>query len=180
MGFVISAAAANSTLSTRCVGKMAIIRFEKQTCGRCGGSGHHSYNERHGSICYGCSGSGKRLTRKGKAASIAVEAERERLYGRKPIDVRAGDRVWTDGVVTMSGLVGRSSWRTAIADASPDELNAGLVVLSFEGYTLHAHGGRNVRVWSQAAADAIEAFARTLIGKGVAALEEKSATTEAK
>lgn len=28
-------------------------------CSRCGGSGHYSYNQMHGTMCYGCSGSGK-------------------------------------------------------------------------------------------------------------------------
>lgn len=28
----------------------------RQTCGRCGGSGHYSYNQIHGSRCYGCNG----------------------------------------------------------------------------------------------------------------------------
>lgn len=32
---------------------------EYKVCGRCGGSGRHSYNLKDGSVCYGCGGSGK-------------------------------------------------------------------------------------------------------------------------
>lgn len=31
------------------------------TCTRCGGSGHYSFNLTNGSVCFGCSGSGKKL-----------------------------------------------------------------------------------------------------------------------
>jgi hypothetical protein len=34
------------------------ISSDSQTCSRCGGSGRHSYNIRHGSVCYGCEGKG--------------------------------------------------------------------------------------------------------------------------
>lgn len=33
------------------------VRYK--VCGRCGGSGRHSWNQTHGSTCYGCSGKGK-------------------------------------------------------------------------------------------------------------------------
>lgn len=42
--------------------------FENETCGRCGGSGSYSYNQMDGSMCYGCSGRGVRLTKRGDAA----------------------------------------------------------------------------------------------------------------
>lgn len=38
--------------------------FPLQVCGRCGGSGEHSYNQLHGSVCYGCNGHGVRHTKK--------------------------------------------------------------------------------------------------------------------
>lgn len=43
--------------------------FEKEICGRCGGSGNHSYNQVDGWRCYGCGGKGERLTKRGKAAA---------------------------------------------------------------------------------------------------------------
>lgn len=42
--------------------------FESETCGRCSGSGEHSYNQRDGRVCYGCGGSGVRLTKRGSVA----------------------------------------------------------------------------------------------------------------
>lgn len=30
----------------------------KATCNRCGGTGHHQFNQVHGTVCYGCSGTG--------------------------------------------------------------------------------------------------------------------------
>src|SRR5262249_43253253 len=42
--------------------------FETEPCGRCGGSGHYSFNQIHGSMCYGCKGKGKKLTKAGQAA----------------------------------------------------------------------------------------------------------------
>lgn len=35
-------------------------KVELATCGRCGGSGHFSYNQISGTTCFGCGGSGKR------------------------------------------------------------------------------------------------------------------------
>jgi len=38
-----------------------------ETCSRCGGGGHYSWNQMHGSVCYGCGGKGKaypRVTKK--------------------------------------------------------------------------------------------------------------------
>lgn len=43
-------------------------RFEWEVCGRCGGSGQYSYNQINGSTCFGCGGSGHRLTKRGSAA----------------------------------------------------------------------------------------------------------------
>jgi len=43
--------------------------FEHTTCPRCGGSGNYSFNLMHGSRCYGCYGSGYKLTKRDKAQS---------------------------------------------------------------------------------------------------------------
>jgi hypothetical protein len=32
-------------------------------CGRCGGTGHHSYNPQHGTVCFGCAGRGQSMPR---------------------------------------------------------------------------------------------------------------------
>lgn len=42
--------------------------FEHETCSRCCGSGQYSFNLMHGSRCYGCAGTGYKLTKRGRAA----------------------------------------------------------------------------------------------------------------
>ncbi|NLP65551.1 hypothetical protein [Paraburkholderia sacchari] len=44
-------------------------QLETMTCSRCGGSGHFSYNQIHGTRCYGCNGTGKKYTKRGAAAA---------------------------------------------------------------------------------------------------------------
>jgi hypothetical protein len=50
--------------------------IETVTCARCAGSGSHSFNLMHGSVCYGCNGTGKAYTKRGKAASDYLKALR--------------------------------------------------------------------------------------------------------
>jgi hypothetical protein len=49
------------------------IQFEKTTCTRCQGSGHYSYHPDHGTRCFGCSGSGERLSKQGQEAKAAYD-----------------------------------------------------------------------------------------------------------
>lgn len=49
------------------------ITYERETCGRCLGTGKYSYNALHGDRCYGCGGHGTRLTKRGAVASQAVK-----------------------------------------------------------------------------------------------------------
>lgn len=50
--------------------------FEHECCGRCGGSGQYSYNQMDGTRCYGCGGSGWKLTKRGHAAQKYLDALR--------------------------------------------------------------------------------------------------------
>lgn len=50
------------------------IRFERKTCTRCGGSGEYSYCQMHGTVCFGCSGSGKQQSRNGKVRRREYDA----------------------------------------------------------------------------------------------------------
>ena len=43
--------------------------FETETCSRCGGSGHYSYNPMYGTTCFKCHGRGYVFTKRGLAAS---------------------------------------------------------------------------------------------------------------
>ena len=70
------------------------LGFPVEVCGRCGGTGHFSYNQMDGSTCYGCSGSGICYAA-GTAAKVhgeyraALQAQRETTVGR----VSVGDTI---------------------------------------------------------------------------------------
>lgn len=67
--------------------------FESRQCGRCGGSGHYSFNMIHGTMCYGCGGCGKQLTKLGKRQREAWLAELE-----TPIEeIEIGHRIYLSG-----------------------------------------------------------------------------------
>jgi hypothetical protein len=78
--------------------------FETQTCGRCGGSGHYSFNMLDGTRCYGCGGTGRKYTARGKAAKAYWE-----WLQTMPVELlQVGDRIFVSG----------AGWRkvTAITD----------------------------------------------------------------
>ena len=52
------------------------LLLESTTCGRCAGTGRFSFNLMHGSRCYGCSGRGEVLTKRGKAAQAWLNEQR--------------------------------------------------------------------------------------------------------
>jgi hypothetical protein len=51
---------------------MKTLLLEHETCGRCGGTGHFSYNQMSGTTCFGCGGRKVRLTKRGAAAQAAL------------------------------------------------------------------------------------------------------------
>jgi hypothetical protein len=68
--------------------------FEHDVCGRCGGTGHHSRCEMYGTICFGCAGSGWKLTKRGRAAQDFLNARR-----MVPAEtIRVGDLLWCEGM----------------------------------------------------------------------------------
>jgi hypothetical protein len=84
------------------------IKYEIKTCGRCGGSGRHSYCSVHADVCFGCNGKGHVLTSAGVKASQAVdklvkelcsvtpeEALGKRIYNRFLSAVKQGATVQT-------------------------------------------------------------------------------------
>jgi len=60
--------------------------IETKICGRCHGSGKHSFNFMHKDMCYGCQGTGTVRTKRGDAARNFFTAS---LLGRAE-DVRVG------------------------------------------------------------------------------------------
>jgi len=61
--------------------KNALIRAARlkltPTCGRCGGSGHYSFNQIDGSRCYGCGGAGVVAPKGAKQEAETLEAAKE-------------------------------------------------------------------------------------------------------
>lgn len=53
------------------------LLFESAVCGRCAGSGSYSYCSMHGSRCFGCGGTGWKLTKRGQAAQNFLNDLRE-------------------------------------------------------------------------------------------------------
>lgn len=51
--------------------------FEHEICSRCCGDGKYSFNLMHGSVCYGCSGTGYKLTPRGRAAQSFLNQLRQ-------------------------------------------------------------------------------------------------------
>ena len=66
--------------------------FESLSCARCGGTGAYSFNQKDGHKCYGCSGSGSKLTKRGK---LAQDFYRSQL-AIMPSDIKVGMRIKYD------------------------------------------------------------------------------------
>lgn len=64
------------------------ISYESDPCTRCGGSGHYSFNQVSGTICFKCRGSGAQLTPRGKAALAFANS----LLDRKIEELSGEDR----------------------------------------------------------------------------------------
>ena len=73
------------------------LKFERETCGRCGGSGRYSYNQIDGDMCYGCQGKGVKLTKRARIAQQALRDARMVPAG----DIKIGDRVRCAGTTIM-------------------------------------------------------------------------------
>jgi hypothetical protein len=78
--------------------------FESNVCGRCGGTGHYSYNTIHGSRCFGCGGRGRKLTKRGLAAQNFYND----LMTKVATEVEVGDKF-----LFAAGPMNSASWVTA-------------------------------------------------------------------
>ena len=68
--------------------------FESKVCSRCGGSGSYSYCSMYGTTCFGCSGSGWKLTKRGAMANNFLNESRK----VPATDIKVGDLVLEDSV----------------------------------------------------------------------------------
>lgn len=94
------------------------IRYETTTCPRCSGTGRHSFNSVHGTVCYGCSGRGKVRTDAGRKASETLAKLAGELASIAVADLQPGD------VVRQASRGGRARWST-VTSVEADPLNAG-------------------------------------------------------
>lgn len=96
----------------------ATLKFDGVTCSRCGGSGNYSFNLMHGSKCYGCGGTGRKLTKRGHAALEFWN----NLRTRKVSDLKVGDLIQFD--MFSYKVFAR------IESIEPDPLNPGVIIIS--------------------------------------------------
>lgn len=71
-----------------------MARLESVVCGRCGGTGHYSYCSMYGTVCFGCGGSGRKLTKRGRAAAVYMES----LRMKKASEVELGEWIVMEGI----------------------------------------------------------------------------------
>ena len=102
--------------------------YDTTECSRCGGSGEFSYNPMDGTRCFGCSGSGKELSKKGSKAeamwsdlmsNAPEEKEAKRLYRNKVIKIVVAyqETLGPDGG-TAEGYEAREAKREARREAT--------------------------------------------------------------
>lgn len=68
-------------------------------CTRCGGTGQYSYNQKDGTVCYGCVGTGwvaQKVTRQLIATLEEKESNGEVAEYFKDLEKRIADRKWSD------------------------------------------------------------------------------------
>lgn len=103
-----------------------VLRFEMVPCGRCMGTGHHSYNTRTGSVCFDCKGGKQVLSRLGRAARKAYDIEIAKRAMVDLSDLKEGDLVYTTN--DDAWMSRRQGWVTVLS-VTANELNPGRLTL---------------------------------------------------
>jgi hypothetical protein len=73
------------------------IQYEHKACTRCGGCGRYSWCQMYGDTCFRCNGTGKEMTRNGKAAFTKVRAFMAEHYSVPVEKIETGMTVRHDG-----------------------------------------------------------------------------------
>jgi hypothetical protein len=110
------------------------------TCGRCGGSGNYSYNQMHGTTCFGCAGIGNVLPRNKaervatfQAAHECADSGRLEAY----LEVNRAQRRSKDGAARVMAAwktldeLNKYNWRTEPNDSPKVAINK----IAYEAYT---------------------------------------------
>jgi hypothetical protein len=145
------------------------IHFEEEPCGRCGGTGTYSFNQRDGHVCWGCSGKKTRFSRRGRTAfdayekalaeSAATVAVRDLKPGMRILAKAHGGldgqaRPWnhpaawrTVAEVTVTEFTGRGAEKRVIVDVP-----CVLAKITFEdGKTWQAESSDHPAYWARGA-----------------------------
>ena len=89
-----------------------IQKLETKVCGRCGGSGHYSYCQMYGTICFGCAGRKVVFTKRGHATNEYLR----KLRSKPASEIQVGDQIQRDSI-TMGGQL-YTAWYTVASIAS--------------------------------------------------------------
>lgn len=95
--------------------------FEAVACGRCGGSGRYGPLSVYNGVCFGCSGSGIKLTKRGLAAATVYRESLTVVVS----DLKVGQKVLWEGLT--AGSFSQPSFWLTVKSIEPDPLNVGLV-----------------------------------------------------
>lgn len=82
-------------------------RLERETCSRCGGSGHYSYCQMYGSTCFKCHGKKETLTKRGAAAMKVLTAS----LRKRAFDFEIGEKLLVEGF-SCGSMVVPNRWIT--------------------------------------------------------------------
>jgi hypothetical protein len=93
--------------------------FETTTCTRCGGGGRYSFNIMHGDRCYGCGGTGVKLTKRGAAARAFFLASQEMPVADLKVGMWLWDDTWGKKPKFMPVLSVKPSGSCAIVNGQP-------------------------------------------------------------
>jgi hypothetical protein len=98
---------------------MAITRinvaYEQATCGRCGGSGHYSYCQMYGTVCFKCQGRKTVTTKRGAKAADTYAAIKAAVLSVPTSRLRVGMQVFVDNPAIAGLSAGCRGWFTVRA-----------------------------------------------------------------
>ena len=118
------------------------VNVQTSECGRCGGSGHYSYNQMDGSRCYGCAGSGQAHTKLGKRAKADLDAWKMECASTTAAQLLPGDgfidnrRRYT--VVSVAHDLAPTSWTVRDGVRIPNALSVRIGTASGTHFTIPA------------------------------------------
>lgn len=95
-------------------------QLERETCPRCGGTGHYSYCQMHGTTCFKCAGKKVVLTKRG---AVAMAYLRE-IRSKRADQLQIGDRIWRDGLCVPGAINEKSGWTAVVAISEENPFGA--------------------------------------------------------